>query len=230
MRRALYILAAVLLSSCANRIQDEIAEDTQPVVAFKAKAIAPFMYEFTNYSSGCTSYKWDFGDGTWSTGTHATHGYDNTGTYTVTLTGTANDGTHDYSTKITVSDPIVYIAGYTLYNIPYENRYYKVVFKDDALLPSSWDFQSDYTPMLTEADLPYTVRFTTLRQLTNLTSHEYYTVQVIRNTSTYGSAGETSCMKGKLKVSSITATYAPEYILRTETDGTVIGIHMLYDY
>lgn len=237
MTKYLYILAAVILCSCTSKIEQEIIdistgqqqEDKPAVVAFKAKAIAPFMYEFTNYSTGCTSYKWDFGDGTWSTGTNATHEYDATGTYTVTLTGTAKDGAHDYTINIIVSQPRVYIAGYTLYKIPYENRYYKVVFKDDALLPSSWDFQTAYTPMLTSADLPYTVRLGTLREMVDYQSHEYYIIQVIRNTTTFGSSGEVSCIKAKLKVSDI-LQYKPEYVFRTETDATAIGIHMQYDY
>lgn len=237
MTKYLYILTAVILCSCTSKIEQEIIdittgqqqEDKPAVVAFKAKAIAPFMYEFTNYSTGCTSYKWDFGDGTWSNGTNATHEYDATGTYTVTLTGTAKDGAHDYTTNIIVSQPRIYIAGYTLYKIPYENRYYKVVFKDDALLPSSWDFQTTYTPMLTAADLPYTVRLETLREMVNYQSHEYYIIQVIRNTTTFGSSGEVSCIKAKLKVSDI-LQYKPEYVFRTETDATAIGIHMQYDY
>lgn len=224
MRRALYTIAiAVALCACGKT-------DEPVVVSFEVNAIAPLMYEFTNNSTGCTEYKWDFGDGSWSTGINSLHGYDKSGTYTVTLIGTAEDGAHYCSKQLTVSDPRVYIAGYTLYAIPYDNRYYKVVFKDDALLPSSWDFQTGYTPLLTNANLPYTVQLKTPVEMTNYKNHDYYTIQVIRNESTYNTAGEISCVKGKLTVSQLMSSYSPEYVIRTESGSTAIGIHMQYDY
>lgn len=239
MRRTLYILIAVLLSSCVlNRIQDEITEQVtdqpteQPAnVDFTYKKIAPLMVEFYNTSTGCATYRWDFGDGSWSEGKNATHAYDAIGSYLVTLTGTTSKGEqHTYQETITIKQPTVYIAGYTLYAIPYDNRYYKVVFKDDNLMPSSWDFQTSYTPMLTSADLPYSVALISPKAMTDYMSHEYYTIQVIRNESSYNSASEVSCLKGKLQVSLLTSTFAPEYFLRTESESTVIGIHMQYLY
>lgn len=216
-----YILCATLaLCSCARNIPI--------VVDFEYNRISPLMYEFTNTSIGCTSYKWDFGNGTYSYGQDALCTFEKPGTYTVTLFGEANGERYTHSEKINVTVPDVYIAGYTLYSIPYENRYYKLVFKDDALLPSSWDFQTGYTPILENADLPYTVRFYQPR-VCDPSNHSYYSVQVIRSTNAATSADDMSCMKQKITQKQL-LEYQPEYILQTESGATTIGVIMEYDY
>ena len=185
------------------------------------------MYEFTNLSVGCTSYKWDFGDGSFAYGTDAIYTFEKPGTYYVTLFGEVSGERYNHREKIEVSIPDAYFAGYRLYGIPYENRYYKLVFKDDALLPSSWDFQTVYSPMLENADLPYTVRFNTPRACDPY-KHDYYTIQVMRSTNAT-SADDVSCMKQKITAKQL-QQYLPEYVLQTESGATAVGILMLYDY
>ncbi|MBI4812845.1 MAG: PQQ-binding-like beta-propeller repeat protein, partial [Methanobacterium sp.] len=53
-----------------------------------------------------TSWYWDFGDGTYSTGQNPTHAYTNTGTYTVKLTVTNPGGSTSYSNVIRVRGTI----------------------------------------------------------------------------------------------------------------------------
>ncbi|MBL7914833.1 MAG: PKD domain-containing protein [Bacteroidia bacterium] len=48
----------------------------------------PFNAVFTNSSTGATSYTWDFGDGSGSTGVNPSHTYTTAGIYTVTLIAT----------------------------------------------------------------------------------------------------------------------------------------------
>ncbi|MBR9919974.1 MAG: PKD domain-containing protein [Bacteroidetes bacterium] len=60
------------------------------------------MVEFTNTSTGATSYSWDFGDGEGSTLISPNHTYDSPGTYTVTLEATNECGTTTYSEEITL--------------------------------------------------------------------------------------------------------------------------------
>ncbi|MBK9046013.1 MAG: PKD domain-containing protein [Bacteroidetes bacterium] len=48
----------------------------------------PFNAIFTNSSTGATSYSWDFGDGSVSTGVNPSHTYTTAGIYTVTLIAT----------------------------------------------------------------------------------------------------------------------------------------------
>jgi len=52
----------------------------------------PWVINFTNTTSGATSYSWTFGDGGSSTATSPNHSYTSFGTYTVTLTATSSAG------------------------------------------------------------------------------------------------------------------------------------------
>ena len=225
MKRYLFILlAAAALCSC-----DHSSEPTPVMIDFTYDRLSPYMVQFTNYSHGCDSYRWDFGDGAYSYDKDATYTYSSLGTYTVSLTGTADGQKHIIQQTIRLTAPHVFFAGYTLYSIPYENRYYKLVFKDDNLLPSSWDFFTIYSPLLDNSYLPYTKIWSNPQELTNLDSHSYYTVEVIRTIDASSTANDVSCMKKKLMVKDI-KTYQPTYILQTETGATVVGIEMYYEY
>lgn len=220
MKKVLLFIAAAILMACHNDVV---------VVDFDCERVSPLMYNFTNNSLGCDEYKWDFGDGMWSYGLNATHEYEEPGTYIITLTAIADGEKYDKRVKINVTEPLVYFAGYTLYSIPYEDRYYKVVFKDDNLFPSSWDFQTVYTPILDNTDIPYTTMWKQPQVLEDIDSHTYYTIQVIRTTNASNDNNDVSCTKQKLTVKDI-KRYLPEYILKTETGSTTIGIHMEYRY
>lgn len=220
MKKVLLFIAAAILMAC---------HDDVILVDFDCERVSPLMYSFTNNSLGCDEYKWDFGDGMWAYGLNATHEYEEPGTYIVTLTAIADGEKYDKRVKINVTEPLVYFAGYTLYSIPYEDRYYKVVFKDDNLFPSSWDFQTVYTPILDNTDIPYTTMWKQPQVLEDIDSHTYYTIQVIRTTNASNDNNDVSCTKQKLTVKDI-KRYLPEYILKTETGSTTIGIHMEYRY
>lgn len=228
MKRLLFLaVITATFFACSGKNEPE---PVSPVsIDFSVTRLSPLMYRFDNLSIGCSVYKWDFGDGTWSEGINAMHTYEQIGKYTVTLTGTNNGKQYYESATINITQPNVYFSGYTIYHIPYENKYYKLVFKDDALLPSSWDFETSYTPMLTTADLPYTRGWTNPQLLENINNHTYYTVQVVRSNSTSGSS-DTQCIKQQIKVKDILSTYPPEFILQTETGNTAVGVHMYYDY
>lgn len=235
MKRLLFLCAAVVaLSGCVNHIVDQIIDgETDPtlpaMLTFSYEREGAMLFTFTNASTGYVSYKWEFGDDTYSTGFHASHAYDRPGTYTVILSGTTSKGVTDKTQRvITINKPTPYIAGFTLYSIPYEDRYYRFFIKDDAVLPSSWDWSTGYTPRLYNTMLPYTITLATPHGFDNLESHSYYTIQLNRFTST-SADGSAQCLKQKIKVSEI-MEYWPEYVLETETGATRIGIHMLYDY
>ena len=199
-------------------------------INFTYNRISPTMVEFTNTSTGCSDFRWDFGDGTWSNGKNATHGYDALGTYTVTLTGTVNGTKYDKAQKITLTKPEIWITGYTIYKIPYENKYYRFYYKDDALLPSDWDCFSRFTPLLTNSDLPYTYKYQNPIMLENPYSHDYWTIQLVRANSTADGSAETSCLKAKLRLSDITGSYNSEYTFRSDAGTTAFGVLLGYEY
>lgn len=75
---------------------------------------APLSVAFTDSSSNTpTSWAWTFGDGTTSTSQNPSHSYTSSGVYTVTLTATNATGS-DTKTRtgyVSVTEPIVYVAG-----------------------------------------------------------------------------------------------------------------------
>ena len=73
------------------------------------------LVNFTNSSSGATSYSWTFGDGGTSTATNPSHTYNAAGTYTVELTATNACG-NDVSTRtnyitVTCTAPVAGFVG-----------------------------------------------------------------------------------------------------------------------
>ena len=196
-------------------------------MGFTYELIGPFMYSFTNTSKGAESYKWDFGDGTWSNGTDALHQYESAGTYTVTLTGTVGATKYDYRKTITVKNPSIYVAGYTLYKIPYENKYYKVACEDDEWFGTDWGFTTVYTPLLDNSDIPYVKYFNSPLLMDKLDGDNYYTFYVYYTSNSSNTNGDTQCLKQKLQKSEI-YTYKNEHILTSDNGKTKIGIIMEY--
>ena len=83
---------------------------TAPVAAFSGSptsGTAPLTVNFTDQSTGASSWSWSFGDSGTSTAQNPSHTYTSAGTYTVALTVTNSCGS-DVETKtgyITVSEP-----------------------------------------------------------------------------------------------------------------------------
>ena len=77
---------------------------------------APFTVSFTDTSTGSpTSWEWDFGDGGSSTLENPTHTYEEPGTYTVTLTVSAVDGSDElkfpnYIMVVTPTTPVTTVT------------------------------------------------------------------------------------------------------------------------
>lgn len=195
--------------------------------AFSYDRETPLMISFFPIVGKYDSYKWDFGDGTWSNGKEAMHTYEALGTYTVTLTVTNNGNTASAKQTIKLTQPTAYVDGFTIYSIPYENKCYQLVFKDDALLPSSWDWETIYFPLSNE-DIPFSYTMNTKKEFTNPAQHDYWTISLMRANSFNGD-GEKSCLKCKLLQSDL-MQYKPEYIWRSESGNTSFGIKMGYTY
>jgi PKD repeat protein len=76
---------------------------TTPTANFTAtptSGTAPLNVQFTDTSTGqITAWSWTFGDGTTSTAQNPSHSYSSAGTYSVSLTATASNGTKVSTTK-----------------------------------------------------------------------------------------------------------------------------------
>ena len=199
-------------------------EPEQPILSFEYQKIPPFTYQFTNKSTGYTEFKWDFGDGAYATTRDAEHTYSATGTYIVTLTATKNGEKYDERAYITVSKPKIYIARCVLYDMPYENKYYKIVCKDDDLLTTNWGFTTIYSPLLDNTDLPFYWNINML--MDKLDGDNYYTFQVFWSNNT--TSDGTQCLKQKLYKTEI-LKYKSEHILSLDDGQTIIGIQMHYE-
>ncbi|HUU27213.1 MAG TPA: PKD domain-containing protein [archaeon] len=92
-----------------------IAGNKEPTASFTTKPESgnpPLTVQFDASASNdpdgtIAAYAWDFGDGTTSTGVTASHTYENTGNYTISLTVTDNEG----ATKISSRKVLVYPSG-----------------------------------------------------------------------------------------------------------------------
>lgn len=73
-----------------------------PTAGFTAST-TDLTANFTNGSTGATSYMWDFGDGNTDTTTNPTHVYSVTGTYVVCLTATNACGSDVFCDTITIT-------------------------------------------------------------------------------------------------------------------------------
>ncbi len=84
---------------CTASISHQITISPKPSTSFTgfptASCTAPLTVNFSNNSSGATTYEWHFGDGTTSTDFNPTHTYNNFGTYSDTLITTNANGCKD---------------------------------------------------------------------------------------------------------------------------------------
>ena len=203
---------------------------TTPTADFAYTPVPPFTFKFTNLSTGASSYKWDFGDGETSKAKEPEHTFAQTGMYDVTLTAKSSSGiTATKTKKIQVTEPTVYIIGYKLLSVPYENRYYKLRVCDDYILSPDWDWFTRYTPLLTFSDIPYTTEFQNVVEMDRLDKDSYYWIYLYHNTSTSNEKNDTQCMRQKLYVSEIKSSYADSYTLTSDNGQTIVSILMGYE-
>jgi len=85
-------------NNCSDTIQKSVTVNAKPTANFTSTdtiaCAVPFSADFTNASTGATSYAWTFGSGS-STATNPTHIYNAVGIYSVTLVATASNGCKD---------------------------------------------------------------------------------------------------------------------------------------
>ncbi|MEO6832736.1 MAG: PKD domain-containing protein, partial [Chitinophagaceae bacterium] len=88
---------------CLDSATTTITVAPKPIVAFTGTPIqacsVPLTTNFTNTTTGASSYTWSFGDGNSSTATNPSNTYISTGTFDVTLVATSGSGCKDSSKK-----------------------------------------------------------------------------------------------------------------------------------
>jgi PKD repeat protein len=139
----------------------------------------PLNVNFSNSSSGATSYAWTFGDGGTSTSTNPGHTYTSAGTYTVELTATNSCGSDVFTRTsyitVTCTAPT---AGFT--GSPTSGDYpLNVDFTDQSSGATSWDwtFGDGGTSTAQNPSYTYTVAgtYTVTQTVTNSCGNDFDT-------------------------------------------------------
>ncbi len=105
-KQATLIIGALLMVTFISCKDDEPLPD--PIASFQYEVSEDNFLEITfiNYSQNATSFAWEFGDGETSTEKDPVHTFPETGSYTVKLTATNEDGaSHFYEEALTIDDP-----------------------------------------------------------------------------------------------------------------------------
>jgi gliding motility-associated-like protein len=97
------VMMVAQLTGCNDTAYQTVVVNPKPVSQFNANQTigcsVPFNVQFTNTSTGATSYLWRFGDGTTSTSTAPLKTYNALGTYNVTLISYSAAGCTDTLVK-----------------------------------------------------------------------------------------------------------------------------------
>lgn len=196
----------------------------QPTASFTYKTKAPLTVVLANTSTNATNFEWDFGDGTTSTEKNPTHRYGAVGSYIITLVAQNPTGSQQYRNSVEISKPRVFVKGIRYNSVGQLGKYYRSVCKDDDFFTKTW-WNTNYTPMLTENNLPYTYTFSSPVELTGLEGDDYYTVYVYWNDKTSGDG--TQILKQSM-YKAIIELYWSEYTLHNDACTTWIDVLMSY--
>lgn len=224
MKKILFLMIAsfIMVGCNENEPYNNSNNSKEISVSFVYNKTGALTIRFTNRSTGVSSYKWDFGDGSTSTEKNPVHKYSKIGKYVVTLTG---DGIYECKANITINQPKIYVSGWKIYKIPYQNKYYKLKMYDDDWFGSDWYFTTEYTKSLGDSDLPYTINFNNPKLMDKLDGDNYYNVYLYYSGNT--SSGGTECFHGKMTKENI-YKYWDEHVWTSSDGKTKIGVLMEY--
>ncbi len=150
-------------AGCVDSITKTVTVTDKPVVDFMSNdstfCQAPSTVQFTDLTSGSTSWFWDFGDGTTSTQQNPSHQYTATGDYDVTLTATTGTGCTNTTTKtafIRIHEPVITLNLPTGGCVPFSYTPTATVLTLDSVASYSWNLGAPGAIFNVKNPPPYT--------------------------------------------------------------------------
>lgn len=105
---------------------------------------APLNVNFTNNSSGASSYQWNFGDNSTSSSINPTHTFNSQGNYTITLTAISSNGcssTKTMNSYVNIQLPVVSIDSLPIKGCaPLTHTFQHNIIGGDAIASYQWNF------------------------------------------------------------------------------------------
>jgi len=115
-----------------------------PVANFNSNftsGYAPLSVQFTDFSTNATKWNWDFGDGNISTEQNPVHTYSASGSYTVTLAASNENGTNSTFSTMTVLQTVLPVANFSSnFTIGYTPLSVQFTDLSDNATGWNWDF------------------------------------------------------------------------------------------
>lgn len=180
-------VAAIALMGCKESQKEPVYySDPELKAEFKYAVRQPMTVELTNLSENANTFRWSFGDGETSNDRNPIHRYKQKGVYEIQLTASrVNKEQQSAYATVKVEEPTkIYISGFTVGKIPYENQYYRIKVIDDDFFTTTW-VETEYK-LLSSVIVPYTANLKTQVLLSGIDEDNYYTMQLYYNTKNSG--------------------------------------------
>lgn len=221
-------LLAVVFFGCQNNDPDfsekALAIGKEPTANFTYKTAHPLKAIFENRSENADTYKWDFGDGTYSTEVSPTHRYSSMGVYKVRLCAISGEYKNYFETNVKVENPTkCYFAGVTYIKLSVNNKYVRFKLLDDDFFRDTW--ATSTWELLSTANLPFQYTFKDPVLLSDLNSIDYFTLELYSNSSTSGNGSKIDALK---ITTSTLKTYPEELVTSDKTSPNQIKVQFIW--
>lgn len=183
---ALMAVAAIVLTGCKESKDEPVYPEPEIKAEFEYIIQQPMTVVLTNTSENANTFRWSFGDGEISYDRNPIHRYKKKGVYEIQLTASrVNKGQQSAYATVKVEEPTkIYISGFTVGKIPYENQYYRIKVIDDDFFTTTW-VETEYK-LLSSVIVPYTANLKTPVLLSGIDEDNYYAMQLYYNTKNTG--------------------------------------------
>lgn len=183
---ALMAVAAIALTGCKESKDVPTYPEPEIKAEFEYIIQQPMTVVLTNKSENANTFRWSFGDGESSNERNPVHRYKKKGVYEIQLTASRiNKGQQSAYATVKVEEPTkIYISGFTVGKIPYENQYYRIKVIDDDFFTTTW-VETEYK-LLSSVIVPYTANLKTPVLLSGIDEDNYYAMQLYYNTKNSG--------------------------------------------